>query len=110
MEKYIKKINDKLLAKENIEEARKAKKIYRSVGYSLLGVGLFGFVGCFITFMVLFLEFKTETAFTFWIVAVPFLLMLVPGSVLARVGDVLLTENNKNEKKLEEIEIDEKEK
>ena len=95
MEKYIKKINDKLLAKNNIEEAKKAKRTYRAVGYSLLGVGLAGFVACFITFMVLFFEFQTEKAFTFWIVAVPFLLMLVPGSVLARVGDVLLTEDKK---------------
>ena len=97
MEKYIRKINNKLLAKD-IEEAKKWKKIYRTIGYSLLGVGLAGFAGCFITFMVLFFSFKTETAFTFWIVAVPLLLMLIPGSVLARVGDVLLTEDEHQQK------------
>lgn len=101
MEKYIKKINDKLLAKQSLEEVKKTKKVYRVAGYTLLGVGLAGFVACFIAFMVLFLKFKTEDAFVAWIVAVPFLLMLVPGSVLARVGDMLLSdkqdENIKND-------------
>ncbi len=97
MEKYIKKINDKVLAKNDEAYAKKAKKIYRTVGYTLLGVGLVGFVASFITFMVLFFKYNTEQAFTAWIVAVPFLLMLVPGSVCARVGDMLLTEEKPKE-------------
>ena len=105
MEKYIKKINDKLLANKSIEEANKTKKVYRIIGYSLLGVGLAGFVALFISFLVLFLNFNTEAAVTCWFIAIPFLLMLVPGSVLARVGDMLFTE--KEEKTLDKIEIKE---
>lgn len=101
MEKYIKKINAKLLQKP-IEEAKKTKKVYRCVGYTLLGLGLAGFAALFIAFMVLFLKYNTSAAVTCWFIAIPFLLMLVPGSVLARVGDVLKVddeENLKDEKK-----------
>lgn len=98
MEKYIKKLNDKLLRNNDLEQVKKTKKVYRIVGYVLLGVGLAGFVACFISFMVLFMKFKTEDAFVAWIAAVPFLLMLVPGSVLARVGDMLLIDENPQEK------------
>ena len=101
MEKYIRKINDKVLAKNDEAYAQKAKKIYRGVGYGLLGLGLLGFVVSFVVFMVLFLKYNTEQAFTAWIVAVPFLLMLVPGSVCARVGDMLLTQPKTEEKKEE---------
>jgi len=108
MEKYIKKINDKLLAMEDKEKALKQKKVYKIVGYSLLGVGLAGFVACFIAFMVLFLKFQTESAFTLWIIAIPFLLILVPGSVLARVGDVLINEDKKE--KVEKLNLTEEKK
>ncbi len=40
--------------------------------------------------MVLFFKFKTDDAFIAWMVAVPFLVMIVAGSVLARIGDALL--------------------
>ena len=92
MERYIRKLNEKLL-KKDVEQARKTVKVYRIVGYTLLGVGLAGFVALFIAFMVLFLKFQTESASTIWFIAIPFLLMLVPGSVLARVGDVLTNKN-----------------
>lgn len=101
MEKYIKKINDKLLTK-SLEEAKKQKKIYKIVGYTLLGVGLAGFVALFISFMVLFLKFNTGDAVTCWFIAIPFLLMLIPGSVLARVGDVLEKEPHPEEDKKSE--------
>lgn len=96
MEKYIKKINDKLL-KKPLAEAQKQKKIYKIVGFSLLGVGLAGFVALFIAFMVLFMKFNTNDAVTCWFIAIPFLLMLIPGSVLARVGDVLSKEKHPEE-------------
>ncbi len=101
MEKYIRKINDKVLAKNDEAYAKKAKKIYRGVGYGLLGVGLLGFAISFVVFFVLFFKYHTEQAFTAWIVAVPFLLMLVPGSVCARVGDMLLTQPHEEKKKEE---------
>lgn len=96
MEKYIRKLNDKLL-KMDEEKAKKKKKVYRTTGYVLLGIGLAGFVALFIAFMVLFFKFNTQTATTCWFIAIPFLLMLVPGSVLARVGDVLKDEDKKRE-------------
>ena len=99
MEKYIVKINDKLLQEEGIERARKVKKIYQTIGGILLAAGLAGFVALFIAFMILFLKFKTDDAFTCWLIAIPFLIMLIPGSVLARIGDALLPEERKNKKK-----------
>lgn len=113
MEKYIKKINDKLIEEDNIERARKVKKLYQTLGGVLLAVGLAGFVALFIAFMVLFLKFKTDDAFTCWLIAVPFLVLLIPGSVLARIGDALLPDDEfsakkKKNKKLTKIQIDEK--
>ena len=45
MEKYIKKINDKVLEKNDEAYAKKAKKVYRIVGYTLLSVGRAGVCG-----------------------------------------------------------------
>lgn len=100
MEKYIRKINDKLVEANDIEKARKTKKMYQTVGGILLAVGLAGFLALFVAFMILFLEFQTDSAFTCWIIAVPFLLMLVPGSVLARIGDALLPDDKESSKKV----------
>ena len=108
MEKYIRKINDKITAKNDIEYAKKVKKKYQIMGGVFLAVGLGGFVALFIAFMILFLKFKTDDAFTCWLICVPFLLMLVPGSVFARIGDTLLPEEGK--KKKEKTKKDKKEK
>ena len=94
MEKYIKKINDKAIEERGVDGARKVKKIYQTIGGILLAIGLAGFLALFIAFMILFLKFQTDNAFTCWIIAVPFLLMLIPGSVLARIGDAMLPEEN----------------
>ena len=99
MEKYIQKINRKLLEEDNIEKARKTKKMYQTVGGLLLAVGLAGFLALFVAFMILFFKFNTDSAFTCWIIAVPFLLMLVPGSVLARIGDALLPNDEQTSSK-----------
>ncbi len=100
MEKYIRKLNEKLL-KMDEEKAKQTKKVYRITGYVLLGLGLAGFAALFIAFMVLFFKFNTDSAVTCWFIAIPFLLMLIPGSVLARVGDVLASEDKKREKENE---------
>ncbi len=91
MEKYITKINDKI-AKKEYKEAKKYKLKYQIAGGVVLGVGLAGFLASFITFMVLFFKFKTDDAFVAWEVAVPFLLMIIVGSVLSRIGDALKVE------------------
>ena len=93
MESYIKKINDRVRAKHNEEQAKKIKKIYLIAGGLTLGIGLAGFVASFITFFVLFFETKTEDAFVAWMVAVPFILMIVAGSVVTRIGDMLLKDD-----------------
>ena len=90
MESYIKKINDRVRAKHDEKGAKKIKKTYLIVGGLTLGIGLAGFVSAFITFFVLFFETKTEDAFIAWEVAVPFILMIVAGSVVTRIGDMLL--------------------
>jgi len=94
MEKYIQKINDKAIEERGIDGARKVKKTYQAIGGVLLAVGLAGFLALFVAFMVLFLKFKTDDAFTCWLIAVPFLILLIPGSVLARIGDAMLPEEN----------------
>lgn len=99
MEKYIRKINDKLIEENNMERARKVKKFYQTLGGVLLAVGLAGFVALFIAFMILFFKFKTDDAFTCWLIAVPFLVLLIPGSVLARIGDALLPNDEMSAKK-----------
>lgn len=95
MEKYIQKINNKITQNDNIEHAKKIKKTYQIVGGVILGIGVTGFLASFITFMVLFFDFKTDDAFVAWIVAIPFLIFIVAGSVLTRIGDALLPELKK---------------
>ena len=90
MEKYIKKINDKILSQNDLNKAKKVKLRFQIIGGVILGLGVAGFVAMFIMFMVLFLKFKTDDAFTAWLIAIPFIPMIVAGSVLARIGDALL--------------------
>ena len=97
MEGYIQKLNDKALAKGD-KHAKKVKLTYQVVGGLILGIGLAGFVACFITFMVLFFNFQTDEAMTAWIIAVPFLILLVPGSVLTRIGDAMVVGVKKKDK------------
>ena len=94
MESYIKKINDNVRAKHDEKGGQKIKKRFLIAGGVTLGLGLAGFVSSFITFMVLFFEYQTDKAMTAWFVAIPFIIMLVAGSVLTRVGDMLLRDND----------------
>ena len=96
MENYIDKINRKLLAEKDYNKAKRVKLKYQIAGGIVLGLGIAGFLASFITFMVLFLKFKTDDAFTAWIVAIPFLLLIVAGSVLARIGDAVLPQERKH--------------
>lgn len=104
MESYLKKINDKVKAKHTQQEAEKIKKRYLIAGGTTLGLGLAGFVSAFITFMVLFLVYETDEAMIAWFVAIPFILMIVAGSVVTRIGDMLLRDD-----KIMEVEKEKKE-
>lgn len=90
MENYIKKINHQVLKSNDDKGAKKVKKIYLISGGITLGLGLAGFFGSFVTFLILFLKFKTDDAMTAWLVAVPFMAMIIAGSVVTRIGDMLL--------------------
>lgn len=92
MESYIEKINNKILKKCKPEQAKRVKKIYLAVGGTFLGVGIAGFLGCFIAFMVLFFQFETDRALISWFIAIPFIILIVAGSVITRIGDMLLTQ------------------
>ena len=105
MEKYIQKTNDRLIKKHGVEKAKKIKKKYQIAGGIVLGLGVAGFLGSFITFLVLFFKMQTETAFTWWLIAIPFIILFVAGSVIARVGDRLL----QDEAKTIEIKIEDEE-
>lgn len=90
IENYIKKINHKVIKNHEAKVQKKIKLTYQLVGGFILGIGMAGFIASFVTFMVLFFDFKTDEAMIAWIVAVPFILMIVAGSVLARIGDMML--------------------
>lgn len=110
MEKYIVKINNKILRKNDIEKAKKIKKKFRIVGGVILAVGIAGFLAMFITFMVLFFKMHTEKAFSAWLIAIPFLILTVAGSVLARVGDAMDVSEEKKAEVLAAYEDRKKEK
>lgn len=112
MENYIEKINNKILTKCSLEQARKIKRIYLIVGGTFLTVGLLGFIGCFITFFLLFFKFETDTAMIYWFIAIPFILLIIAGSVITRIGDMLLTTKGQAslQKAILKREIKEKEK
>ena len=88
MEKYIRKIKDKIELKPE-EKQLKAKKKYLYIGIPILTLGAIGFLASFITFLVLFFKGET-TAFTFWLIAIPFIAVFTAGAVVARIGDVLV--------------------
>lgn len=112
MENYIEKINNKILTKCSLEQARKIKRIYLIVGGTFLTVGLLGFIGCFIAFFLLFFKFETDTAMIYWFIAIPFILLIITGSVITRIGDMLLTTKGQAslQKAILKREIKEKEK
>ncbi len=97
MEKYIKKLNEKILSKNDMEKAKKIKRRYQIIGGVILGLGMAGFIAMFIVFMVLFFKFKTDDAFIAWLIAIPFIPMIVAGSVFARIGDALVTKDEGKE-------------
>ena len=89
MEKYIKKFNHNVL-KEEEKKQKFTKNLYLTIGSIVLSIGALGFLASFIMFMVLFFDFKTDEAMMAWVIAVPFILMIVAGAVVTRVGDMLL--------------------
>ena len=116
MESYIKNINHSVITKHQEKAQKKIKFTYQMVGGFVLAIGMGGFISAFITFMVLFFNLETDAAMTAWIVSVPFILMIVAGSVLARIGDMMLKdfvekeyqEDKKRERERKEIKNDKK--
>lgn len=116
MESYIKNINHSVITKHQEKAQKKIKFTYQMVGGFVLAIGMGGFISAFITFMVLFFNLETDAAMTAWIVSVPFILMIVAGSVLARIGDMMLKdfvekeyqEDKKRERERKEIKNDRK--
>ncbi len=98
MEGYIKRINDKITKNNNEQKQKKIKKIYLLSGGLTLALGLAGFLASFISFIVLFFKFDTDRALIAWFVAIPFILMIVAGSVVTRIGDMLLKDNSTDDK------------
>lgn len=97
MEKYIQKIESRLDKKHSPEKASKIKKRFLVVGGIVLAIGLAGILAAMICFALYFVQGDTDTAFTCWIVAVPFVVVFIAGAVVARVGDKL--KNSANVKK-----------
>lgn len=107
MESYLKKINHKIAEHCTEDKARKIKKNCLIAGSIILVIGLVGFISCFVSFLVLFLRFETELAMTLWFIAIPFILCVVIGSIVTRIGDAILVEklkieNQKTDKNSEE--------
>lgn len=97
MENYLKKINHKIAEHCTEDKARKIKKNCLIAGSIILVIGLVGFISCFVSFLVLFLRFETELAMTLWFIAIPFILCVVIGSIVTRIGDAILVEKLKLE-------------
>ena len=107
MESFLKKINHKIAEHCTEDKARKIKKNCLIAGSIILVIGLVGFISCFVSFLVLFLRFETELAMTLWFIAIPFILCVVIGSIVTRIGDAILVEklkieNQKTDKNSEE--------
>ena len=75
MEGYIKRINERVLKKNDLPKAKKIKTRYRIVGGVILGAGLAGLIACIIAFAVHFVGGDTEMAFQCWMIAIPFLIL-----------------------------------
>ena len=97
MENYLKKINHKIAEHCTEDKARKIKKNCLIAGSIILVIGLVGFISCFVSFLVLFLRFETELAMTLWFIAIPFIICVVIGSIVTRIGDAILVEKIKIE-------------
>ena len=97
MENYLKKINHKIAEHCTEDKARKIKKNCLIAGSIILVIGLVGFISFFVSFLVLFLRFETELAMTLWFIAIPFILCVVIGSIVTRIGDAILVEKLKIE-------------
>lgn len=95
MENYLKKINHKIAEHCTEEKAGKIKKNCLIAGSVVLVIGLAGFISCFVSFLVFFLRFETELAMTLWFIAIPFILCVVIGSIVTRIGDAILIEKMK---------------
>ena len=93
----MKKINHKIAEHCTEDKARKIKKNCLIAGSIILVIGLVGFISCFVSFLVLFLRFETELAMTLWFIAIPFILCVVIGSIVTRIGDAILVEKLKIE-------------
>ena len=89
MEKYIQKIESRLDKKHHPEQAAKIKRRFLVVGGIVLAIGIVGILAAMICFAVFFVGGDTDTAFTCWIVAVPFVIVFIAGAVVSRVGDKL---------------------
>ena len=90
MEGYIKRINERVLKKNDLPKAKKIKTRYRIVGGVILGAGLAGLIACIVAFAVHFVGGDTDMSFKCWMIAIPFLILLVAGAVITRIGDKLL--------------------
>lgn len=97
MEKYISRINNRVLRKHDEKGQKRIKTTLLAVGGTSLAVGLAGFLAAFITFVVLFLDNRTDDSMVAWMVAVPFMVVIVIGSIVTRIGDKLLTEGYNEE-------------
>ena len=95
MENYLKKINHKIAEHCTEDKARKIKKSCLIAGSIVLVIGLVGFISCFVSFLVLFLRLETELAMTLWFIAIPFIICVIIGSIVTRIGDAIFIENQK---------------
>ena len=92
MERYIAKINNKVITRHDEKGQKRIKTTYLAIGGSVLAIGIAGFLASFITFIVLFMDAKTDESMTAWVLAVIFMVVFIAGSIVTRIGDKLLTE------------------
>ena len=90
MEGYVKKINHRVITKHDEKGQKRIKRLYICVGAPILAVGAAGFLSAIIAFLVLFFYFQTDEAMAAWATAIPFFALMVAGSVVTRIGDMLL--------------------
>lgn len=110
MEGYITKLEGRLTKKYPIERVKKIKRNYRIIGGCVLGAGLVGLFVMFGLYLYNFINAETKAAFNAWLYAIPFVLLIVAGAVLCRVGDRLLKEETPVSEKVDKEEIKDKNK